>query len=77
MLKVSVYSLYRYYKNSDHHLFNNGPVFKWWSEYQTKFSPVFKWHSNNGPFDDHTTFDHSNTRIVQYSDPHSKQQNTL
>ena len=26
---------------SDHHS-NTVPVFKWWSEYPTKFSPVFK-----------------------------------
>ena len=25
---------------------------------------------NNGPFGDRTTFDHSNTRLVRYSDPH-------
>ena len=35
-----------------------------------KFSPVFKWHSNNRPFSNRTTFDHSNTRQVMYSDPH-------
>ena len=29
-------------------------VFKWWSE----FSPVFKWHLNNGPFGYRTTFNH-------------------
>ena len=46
---------------SDHHS-NRGPVFKWWSEYHTKFSPVPKWQLNNGPFDDQTTFDHSNTK---------------
>ena len=33
---------------SDNHL-NNGRVFKQWSEYQTKFSLIFKWHLNNGP----------------------------
>ena len=54
---------------SDHHL-NNVPVFKWQSKYQTKFSPVFKWHLNNRPFGDQTTFDHFNTRLVRYSDPH-------
>ena len=32
-------------------------------------SPVFKWHSNNGPFSNWTTFDHLNTRLVRYSDP--------
>ena len=36
-------------------------VFKWWSENQTRFSPVFKWHSNTGPFGDQTSFDHLNT----------------
>ena len=25
---------------------------------------------NNGPFRDRTTFDHSNTRLIRYSDPH-------
>ena len=52
------------------------------SEYQTKFSLVFKlcylpqevltlkWRSNNRPFKDQTTFDHSNTKLVWYSDPH-------
>ena len=54
---------------SDHHL-NTSPVFKWCSQCQTKFSPVFKWHSNNGSFGDRTTFDHLNTRLVRYSDPH-------
>ena len=54
---------------SDHHS-NTGPVLKWWSEYNTKFSPVFKWHLNNGQFGDRTTFDHSKARLVRYSDPH-------
>ena len=54
---------------SDHHL-KTGLVFKWQSEYRTKFIPVFKWHSHNGPFSNRTTFDHSNTRLVQYSDLH-------
>ena len=65
---------------SNHHL-NTGPVFKWWSEYQTKFSPVFKWHSNNRPFGDRTTFptvptfhnwmcwDYLNVKHVRYQDP--------
>ena len=53
---------------SDPHL-NTDPVFKWWSEYQTKLSTGFKWHSNNGPFGDRTNFDHLNTRLVGYSDP--------
>ena len=48
---------------SDHHLYTS-PTFKWWSEYQTLFSPVFKCHSNKGPFSDQITFDHSNTRLV-------------
>ena len=52
------------------HISNTGQVFKWGFDYQTKFSPVLKWHSNNGPFGDRTTFDHSNIRLVQYSDPH-------
>ena len=39
-------------------------------EYQTKFCPIFKWRSNNRPLGDRTTFDHSNTRLVRYSDPH-------
>ena len=33
-------------------------------------SVLFKWHSNNGPFSDWTTFDYMNTILVQYSDPH-------
>ena len=33
---------------SDQHS-NTGPVFKLWYEYQSKFSPVFKWHANRGP----------------------------
>ena len=39
------------------------------TEYRTKYSPVFKWHSTTGPFGNQTTLDHSNTRLVQYSDP--------
>ena len=50
--------------------YRSGPVFKWWSEYQSKFSPVFKWNSNNRPFGDQTIFKHSNTRLVRYSDPY-------
>ena len=40
-------------------------------EDRTKFSSVIKWHLNTGPFCDQTTFNHSNTRLVGYSDPHS------
>ena len=54
---------------SDHHS-NTDTVFKWCSEYWTIFSPVFKWHLNNGPYSDKTNFNHLNTRPVQYSDPH-------
>ena len=54
---------------SDYHS-NTNPVFKWWSKCQTKFGPVFKWHSNTGLFSDQTTFDHLNTRLVRYSNPH-------
>ena len=64
---------------SDHHL-NTALVFKWCSEYRTKFSPVFIWHSNNGPFRYRTAFDHLNTRLVQYSDPlciHSKSEKSI
>ena len=32
------------------------------------FSPVFKCHLNTGPFANRTTFDHLNTRLVQFSD---------
>ena len=53
---------------SDHHS-DTGPVFKWRSEYLTKFSLVFKWHTNNGPFGDWTNLDQLNTRLVGYSDP--------
>ena len=48
---------------SDHHSIPV-PVFKWWSEYRTKFSPVFKWHLTNRSFSDQTTFNHPNTRLV-------------
>ena len=34
-------------RNSDPHS-NTGLVFKWWSEYQTKFRLVCKWHSDTG-----------------------------
>ena len=54
---------------SYHHL-NSSPGFKWWSEYHTNFCPVFKGHLNTGPFGHRTTFDHLNTRLVWYSDPH-------
>ena len=47
---------------------DTGPVFKRWSEYQTKYNPVFKWHSNTRLFGDCTTFNHLNTRLVLYSD---------
>ena len=50
---------------SDHYL-NTGPLYKWWSE----FSWVFKWHLNTGPFSYRAIFDHLNTRMVWYSDPH-------
>ena len=33
-------------------------------------SAVFKWHLNNGPFGNRTTFDHLHVRLVQHSDPH-------
>ena len=42
----------------------------WYSDHHSNTGLVFKWHSNNWPFGDRTTFDHSNTRLVQYSDPH-------
>ena len=48
----------------------NGLVFKWWSEYWTKLSPVYKWHLITGPLVDWKTFDHSNIRLVQFKDPH-------
>ena len=35
-------------QHSDHHS-NAILVFKWWSEYRTKFIPVFKWHLNTRP----------------------------
>ena len=31
---------------------------------------VFKWHLNTGPFDIQPLFDHLNTKLVGYSDPH-------
>ena len=37
----------------------------------SKFSLVFIWQSINGGFWDLTTFDHLNTRLVRYLDPHS------
>ena len=55
---------------SDVRYSNGSWVFRPPFEYRTKFSPVFKWHLNNGPFGDQTTFDHINSRLVQYSDPH-------
>ena len=42
---------------SDVWYLNGSSVFRPPFEYRTKFSPVFKWHSNNGPFGDRTTFD--------------------
>ena len=33
-------------------------------------SLVFKWKSNNGPLSNWKTFDHLNTRLVLYLDPH-------
>ena len=32
-----------------------------YSDHHLITGPVFKWNSNNGPFGDWTTFDHSNT----------------
>ena len=49
---------------------NTGLVFKCWSQYQTKFSPAFKWHSNTGLLGNRTTFDNLNNWLVPYSDPH-------
>ena len=66
---IQMFGIQMVVRYSDHHS-NTGPVFKWCSEYRTKFSPVFKWNSSNWPFGDQTTYDHSNTRLVQYSDPH-------
>ena len=40
------------------------PVFKWLG------CPVFKWHSKTRPFGIQPLLDQSNTRLVQYSDPH-------
>ena len=40
------------------------PVFKWLG------CPVIKWHSNTGTLGIQPPFDHSNTKLVQYSDPH-------
>ena len=48
------------------HQSNTGPVFIWWSEYLTKFGPVFKWC----PLGDRTTFYHLKYRPIWYSDPH-------
>ena len=39
---ASIHIVVRY---SDHHS-NIGQVFKWWAEYQSKFSLVFKWYLN-------------------------------
>ena len=52
------------------YLTGSGLVFKWWSEHQTKFSPIFKQHLNNGQLGDWIDFDHLSTRHVRYSDPH-------
>ena len=51
---------------SDPHL-NTGPEFKWWPEYPSKFSLVFKWHLNAWPFCYQTTFNHLNIRLLWYS----------
>ena len=40
------------------------PSFKW------SGCPVFKWHSKTRPFDICPLFNHSNTKIARYSDPH-------
>ena len=53
----------------DHHL-DTRLVFKWWSEYQTKYNLVFKSHFNTRLFGNRTTFNNSKTRLVQYSDSH-------
>ena len=69
MSGIQMFGIQMVVQYSDHHL-NTGPVFKWCSEHRTKFCPVFKWHLSNRPFGDQTTFDHLNTRLVRYSDPH-------
>ena len=40
------------------------PVFKWLG------CLIFKWHLNTRPFSIQPLFDHLNTRLVRYSDPH-------
>ena len=40
------------------------PVFKW------SDCPIFKWHSNTRPFGIRPLFDHFNTKLGKYSDPH-------
>ena len=44
-----------------------------YSDHHLDTGPLFKWHLNAGPFSVQTTFKPSNTRLVQYSDPHSIQ----
>ena len=47
------------------------PVFKSSANrYRTEFSPVLNRYSNNRPFDDPTTFDNSNIRLIRRSDPY-------
>ena len=46
-------------------------VFKW------SGCPVIKWHSNTGPFGVPYFFNHSNTKLIWYSDPHCIAQNPI
>ena len=43
------------------------PLFKWLG------CTVFKWNSKTRPFGIQPLFDHLNTRLAQYSDPHCLQ----
>ena len=49
--------------------------FKYWtSRKENKMAyifPVFKWHWNTRPFGIQPFFDHLNTKLVWYPDPHS------
>ena len=47
------------------------PLFKWLG------CTVFKWNSKTRPFGIQPIFDHLNTRLARYSDPHCLLQRTI
>ena len=54
-------------------------VFKWWSGIRTTvwITDLNQLGWNSGPFVDWTTFDHLNTKLKQYSDPHCITQSSV